>query len=78
MFVSFTVFVLSGRGLCDGPIPLPEESYRLCCVLECDRMKLQKILDTYREQVGRSGTAYETKRKRNSFSVNTSTETGLL
>jgi hypothetical protein len=23
------VFVLSGRGLCDGPIPRPEESYRL-------------------------------------------------
>jgi hypothetical protein len=21
------VFVLSGRGLCDGPIPRPEESY---------------------------------------------------
>jgi hypothetical protein len=22
--------VLSGRGLCDGPIPRPEESYRVC------------------------------------------------
>jgi hypothetical protein len=32
MFVSCTVFVLSGRGLCDGPIPRPEESYRLVCV----------------------------------------------
>jgi hypothetical protein len=29
--------VLSGRGLCDGPIPRPEESYRLWCVSECDR-----------------------------------------
>ena len=28
--------VLSGRGLCDGPIPRPEESYRLCCVIVCD------------------------------------------
>jgi hypothetical protein len=28
-FVSCTVFVLSGRGLCDGSIPRPEESYRL-------------------------------------------------
>jgi hypothetical protein len=37
MFVSRTVFVLSGRGLCDGPIPRPEESYRLWCVSECDR-----------------------------------------
>jgi hypothetical protein len=27
--------VLSGRGLCDGLITRPEESYRLCCV--CDR-----------------------------------------
>jgi hypothetical protein len=26
--------VLSGRGLCDGPIPRPEESYRLWCVTE--------------------------------------------
>jgi hypothetical protein len=26
--------VLSGRGLCDGPISRPEESYRVCvCVL---------------------------------------------
>ena len=28
--------VLSGRGLCDGPIPRPEESYRLWCVSVCD------------------------------------------
>jgi hypothetical protein len=41
-FVSCTVFVLSGRGLCDGPIPRPEESYRLRCVSECDDMKSQK------------------------------------
>jgi hypothetical protein len=26
------VFVLSGRGLCDGPIPRPDESYQLWCV----------------------------------------------
>jgi hypothetical protein len=32
--------VLSGRGLCDGPIPRPEESYRVCvCVAECDEMQ---------------------------------------
>jgi hypothetical protein len=36
-FFSCTVFVLSGRGLCEGPIPRPEESYRLWCVSECDR-----------------------------------------
>jgi hypothetical protein len=32
MFVSCTMFVLSGRGLWEGPIPRPEESYRLWCV----------------------------------------------
>jgi hypothetical protein len=30
--------VLSSRGLCDGPIPRPEESYRLWCVIVCDKM----------------------------------------
>jgi hypothetical protein len=25
-----------GRGLCNEPIPRPEESYRLCCVIVCD------------------------------------------
>jgi hypothetical protein len=29
MFVCCECCVLSGRGLCDGPIPRPEESYRL-------------------------------------------------
>jgi hypothetical protein len=28
--------VLSGRGLCDELITRPEESYQLCCVVECD------------------------------------------
>jgi hypothetical protein len=28
--------VLSGRGLCDGMITRPEESYRLWCVAVCD------------------------------------------
>jgi hypothetical protein len=43
MFVSCDCCVLlSGRGLCDEPIPRPEESYRLWCVSQCD----QKILQT--------------------------------
>jgi hypothetical protein len=46
--VSCTVFVMSGRGLCDGPIPRPEESYRLWCVSECDQVKINN-LDTYCE-----------------------------
>jgi hypothetical protein len=60
MFVSCTVFVLSGRGLCDGPIPRPEESYRLWCVSECDKVKI-KTLNTCCEQVGRRGKDYETR-----------------
>jgi hypothetical protein len=59
MFVSCTLFVLSGRGLCDGPIPRPEESYRLWCVSECDQVKINN-LDTCCEQVGRRGKDCET------------------
>jgi hypothetical protein len=40
--------VLSGRGLCDGLITHPEESYRLWCVVVCDlgtsRMRLLKLI----------------------------------
>jgi hypothetical protein len=56
-----SVCVLSGRSLCDGPIPRPEKSYRLWCVSECDQVK-RNNLDTYCEQVGRRGKDYETKR----------------
>jgi hypothetical protein len=59
MFVSCTVFVLSGRGLCDGSIPPPEESYGVWCVLECDQMKSQKPTYVYCEQVGRRGKDYK-------------------
>ena len=34
--LSYVCCVLSGRGLCDGPISRPEKSYRLCCVTVCD------------------------------------------
>jgi hypothetical protein len=39
MSVSCDCCVLSGRGLCDLPIPLPEEIYRVwqCDAWECDR-----------------------------------------
>ena len=36
MFVCCECCVLSGRGLCDGLITRPEESYRLGCVVVCD------------------------------------------
>jgi hypothetical protein len=44
------VLVLSRRGLCDGLIPRPEESYRLGCVSECEQVKINNF-DTYCEQV---------------------------
>ena len=36
LFVSCDCCVLSGRGLCDKLITRPDESYRLCCVVEYD------------------------------------------
>jgi hypothetical protein len=36
LFVCCQCCVLSGRGLCDELITLPEESYCLCCVVVCD------------------------------------------
>ena len=35
MSVSCECCVLSCRGLCDGPIAHPEESYQLWCVIVC-------------------------------------------
>jgi hypothetical protein len=37
MFVCCECYVLSGRGLCDGLISRPEESYRLWRVVVCDQ-----------------------------------------
>jgi coenzyme F420-reducing hydrogenase gamma subunit len=37
MSVSHECRVLSSRCLCVGLITRPEESYRVCCVSECDR-----------------------------------------
>jgi len=36
MYLSCECCVLSGRGLCDGLITHPVESYRLWCVVVCD------------------------------------------
>jgi hypothetical protein len=41
MFVCCECRVLSGRGLCDGLISRPEESYRLWCVVVCDLENLK-------------------------------------
>jgi hypothetical protein len=37
MFVCCVCCVLSGKGLCDGLITCPEESYRLWSVVVCDQ-----------------------------------------
>jgi len=34
--------MLSGRGLCDGPITRPEESPTECGVSQCDRKATEK------------------------------------
>jgi hypothetical protein len=52
------VFVLSGRGLCDGLITRPGESYRMWCVSECDQVKINNLY-TYCEQVGRRRKDYD-------------------
>jgi hypothetical protein len=57
MFGSCECCVLSGRGLCDGPIPRPEESCRLWCVFECSQVKIEN----------RRGKDYETKQISRSF-----------
>ena len=36
MSVSCECCVLSRRGICEGLITRPEESYRMWCVVECD------------------------------------------
>ena len=46
MFVCCDCCVLSGRGLCDGMITRPEESYRLWCVVVCDLENLIKNEDS--------------------------------
>jgi hypothetical protein len=35
-------FVLSGRGLCDGLVSRPEESYRVWCVIVKPRKKMTR------------------------------------
>ena len=69
MSVCFECCVLSGRGLCDGPIPCPEESYilracacvRVCvgvwgCVIRCNNKPL------HLQRAGRRGRTMEEKK----------------
>jgi hypothetical protein len=62
MFVCCECYVLSGRGLCDGLITRPEESYRLWCVVVCD-------LETSRMRRSLSTGAVAPKEKNLGFTV---------
>jgi hypothetical protein len=53
----FVCCVLSGRGLCDGLITRPEESYRLWRVVVCDHENLED------EAIVRAGLQSQRKRK---------------
>jgi hypothetical protein len=55
--------LLSGRGLCDGLITRPEESYRLWCVSQCDQKELQTSTLKRETGVGRRGRLKKKKRK---------------
>jgi hypothetical protein len=55
MSVSCECRVMSGRGLCDEPIPRPEESYRLWCVYQCDHKKITISTLKRKAGVGRRG-----------------------
>ena len=59
MFVCCECRVLSGRGLCEGLITRPEESYRLCCVFVCDLETLK-----YEEAMTRVGSQRHSKKKK--------------
>jgi len=64
MFVSRECCVLSGTGSCDGPIPRPEKSYRMCIcvsmsVIRCNRNPLHQQW---------AGTKVQTKKERTIFS----------
>jgi len=50
MFVCCECCVLSGRGLCDGLITRPGESYRLWRVVVCDQetSKTRRLKQSYR------------------------------
>jgi hypothetical protein len=62
--------VLSGRGLCDGLIPRPEESYRVWCASGCDQVKINN-LDIYCEWVeeGRATNTHSVTDKRKEIDI---------
>ena len=68
MFVCCKCCVLSSRGLCDGPIPRPEESYRLWCVILCDQVKNNPL---HLPWLGRKGVGLRKKDLKKLFTLKT-------
>jgi hypothetical protein len=65
--------VLSGRGLCDGLITRPEESYRLWCVVVCylENLKNEEAMTRGGSQRG-EGEGGRGKKKRKKEKTNAS------
>jgi hypothetical protein len=67
MVVRCVLCVLSGRGLCDGLITRPEESYRLWCVHVCDletsRMRRLKHIKGCKCRIEKNHTTLDAKPK---------------
>ena len=73
MFVCCECCLLSGRGLCDGLITRPEESYRLWCVVVCDLEKTSKI----EEAIARDWAVSATEKKNTWYIIGNSNEITL-
>ena len=61
MFVGYECCVFSGRDLCDGPIPRPEESYRLWL---CDCLWSHERITLYTYWLSRKRLDWERKKER--------------
>jgi hypothetical protein len=55
MFICYEYYVLSGRGLCDGSITHPQESYRLRCIVVSDpeTLRLRSMPASGRSAIGK-------------------------
>jgi len=70
MFVCYECCVLSGRGLCDGLITRPEESYRMWRVVVCDQetsrmMRLKPATGLWKIQKKKGCNVKETNKQTN-------------
>jgi hypothetical protein len=81
MSVSCECCVLSGRGLCDGPFPRPEEEfYRVWCVWVCVSLSVISCNNNtlHAQWVGRRGQTKKERKKECAFDLVSHTATLLL